>query len=72
MIGAVVKANILSVVNLTYGSGRKVVKASVNDGTGFMDIIWFGMPYLKKTLKVGEEYIFIGQVKKFNISNGKS
>lgn len=60
----VIKANILSVVNLTYGNGRKVVKANVSDGTGFMDIIWFGMPYLKKTLKVGEEYIFIGQVKK--------
>ena len=60
----VIKANVMSVVNLTVRSGKKVVKAMVSDGTGIMEILWFGMPYIKKSLRVGEEYIFIGQTKK--------
>ncbi|WP_336020915.1 ATP-dependent DNA helicase RecG [Fusobacterium polymorphum] len=60
----VLKANVMSVVNLTVRSGKKIVKAMVSDGTGIMEILWFGMPYIKKSLRVGEEYIFIGQTKK--------
>ncbi|EAA23615.1 ATP-dependent DNA helicase recG [Fusobacterium vincentii ATCC 49256] len=54
----------MSVVNLTVRSGKKIVKAMVTDGTGIMEILWFGMPYIKKSLKIGEEYLFIGQTKK--------
>ena len=60
----VIKANVMSVVNLTVRSGKKVVKAMVSDGTGIMEILWFGMPYIKKSLRIGEEYLFIGQIKK--------
>ena len=60
----VLKANVMSVVNLTVRSGKKIVKAMVTDGTGIMGILWFGMPYIKKSLKIGEEYLFIGQTKK--------
>ncbi|PHH96050.1 ATP-dependent DNA helicase RecG [Fusobacterium nucleatum] len=60
----VLKATVMSVVNLTVRSGKKIVKAMVSDGTGIMEILWFGMPYIKKSLRVGEEYIFIGQTKK--------
>ena len=60
----VIKANVMSVVNLTVRSGKKIVKAMVTDGTGIMEILWFGMPYIKKSLKIGEEYLFIGQTKK--------
>ena len=60
----VLKANVMSVVNLTVRSGKKVVKAMVSDGTGIMEILWFGMPYIKKSLRIGEEYLFIGQTKK--------
>ena len=60
----VIKANVMSVVNFTVRSGKKVVKAMVSDGTGIMEILWFGMPYIKKSLKIGEEYLFIGQTKK--------
>ena len=60
----VLKANVMSVVNLTVRSGKKIVKAMVTDGTGIMEILWFGMPYIKKSLKIGEEYLFIGQTKK--------
>ena len=60
----VIKANVMSVMNLTVRSGKKVVKAMVSDGTGIMEILWFGMPYIKKSLRIGEEYLFIGQTKK--------
>ena len=60
----VIKASVMSVVNLTVRSGKKIVKAMVSDGTGIMEILWFGMPYIKKSLKIGEEYLFIGQIKK--------
>ena len=60
----VLKANVMSVVNLTVRSGKKIVKAMVTDGTGIMEILWFGMPYIKRSLKIGEEYLFIGQTKK--------
>ena len=60
----VIKANVMSVVNLTVRSGKKIVKAMVSDGTGMMEILWFGMPYIKKSLRIGEEYLFIGQTKK--------
>ena len=60
----VLKATVMSVVNLTVRSGKKIVKAMVSDGTGIMEILWFGMPYIKKSLKIGEEYLFIGQIKK--------
>ena len=60
----VIKASVMSVVNLTVRSGKKIVKAMVTDGTGIMEILWFGMPYIKKSLRIGEEYLFIGQTKK--------
>ncbi|WP_338971864.1 ATP-dependent DNA helicase RecG [Fusobacterium vincentii] len=60
----VLKATVMSTVNLTVRSGKKIVKAMVTDGTGVMEILWFGMPYIKKSLKIGEEYLFIGQTKK--------
>lgn len=60
----VVKASIITVTAPPTRSGMKMVKARVGDGTGFLEIIWFQRPYLKKSLKLGEEYIFIGQVKR--------
>ena len=63
----VLKASVMSAVNLTVRRGKKIVKAMVSDGTGIMEILWFGMPYIKKSLKIGEEYLFIGQIKKSTV-----
>lgn len=60
----VVKAKLMSVTAPPTRSGKKMVKATVSDGTGVMEVIWFGMPYIRKSLKIGEEYIFISQVKR--------
>ena len=63
----VIKASVMSVLNMPNRSGKKIVKAMITDGTGIMEVLWFGMPYISKSLKVGEEYIFIGQTKKSNL-----
>lgn len=63
----VIKASILTVSLARTKTGKTTVTAKITDGSGIMEIYWFGMPYLKKTLKIGEEYIFIGQIKKANL-----
>lgn len=52
-------------VSTPYIPGRlKMTKARATDGTGVIDVVWFQMPYLAKSLKTGEEYILIGHVKR--------
>ena len=60
----VLTASLMKIVAPPTHSGVKMVKATATDGTGIIEIVWFQMPYLRKTLKLGEEYIFIGQVKR--------
>ena len=60
----VLKASLMKIVAPPTHSGVKMVKVTATDGTGIIEIVWFQMPYLRKTLKLGEEYIFIGQVKR--------
>lgn len=59
----VLKVQFLSITNPYLPSRVKMTKARATDGTGVIDVIWFQMPYLAKSLKIGEEYILIGQVK---------
>lgn len=60
----VLKGNIMTVTDIPTRNGMKMIKSNVSDGTGVIEVIWFQRPYLKKTLKIGEEYIFIGQIKR--------
>lgn len=59
----VLKVQFLSITNPYLPSRVKMTKARATDGTGVIDVVWFQMPYLTKSLKIGEEYILIGQVK---------
>ena len=59
----VLKVQFLSITNPYLPSRVKMTKARATDGTGGIDVVWFQMPYLTKSLKIGEEYILIGQVK---------
>ncbi|WP_022818957.1 ATP-dependent DNA helicase RecG [Fusobacterium russii] len=63
----VIKATILTVSLVRTKTGKSAVTAKITDGSGIMEIYWFGMPYLKKILKLGEEYIFIGQIKRASL-----
>ncbi|MDR1834453.1 MAG: ATP-dependent DNA helicase RecG [Fusobacteriaceae bacterium] len=60
----VVKATIAKITAPPTRTGLKMVKATAMDGTGVLELVWFQMPYLRKSLKIGEEYVFIGQVKR--------
>ena len=59
----VLKVQFLSITNPYLPSRVKMTKVRATDGTGVIDVVWFQMPYLAKSLKIGEEYILIGQVK---------
>ncbi|MGL4357676.1 MAG: ATP-dependent DNA helicase RecG, partial [Cetobacterium sp.] len=60
----VLKGSIMNVSAPPTRSGMKMIKATINDGTGFLEVVWFQRPYLRNSLKIGEEYIFIGNVKR--------
>lgn len=60
----VLHAKLLHVYTTPTRSGKRMTKATASDGSGLIEILWFGMPYLQKSLKLQEEYIFIGTIKR--------
>ncbi|SEJ09388.1 ATP-dependent DNA helicase RecG [Propionispira arboris] len=42
--------------------GLKLLKALVNDGSGFLQITWFNQPFVKKNLKIGRRIFATGKV----------
>ncbi|MCK5779461.1 MAG: ATP-dependent DNA helicase RecG [Psychrilyobacter sp.] len=68
----VVIGSIISIENRKTRTRKTMTIARITDGTGILDLVWFQMPYLKKSLEIGEKYIFIGNVKRgynFQISS---
>jgi len=57
-----IRGQILSIKNEYTRTGKKIQKASVSDGTGKIEIVWFNQPFLVKTLKIGEWYSFSGKI----------
>jgi ATP-dependent DNA helicase RecG len=58
-----VKAQILSVKSFRTRVRRiTMTTAVVRDDTGTINCVWFNQPYLQKTLKVNEQFIFSGKV----------
>jgi ATP-dependent DNA helicase RecG len=52
------------VSNVSVGRPRKgmtVSKVSIQDSTGKITGIWFNQPYVKNSLKIGENYVFFGK-----------
>ncbi len=41
-----------------------ITKALVTDGSAFLSLTWFNQGYIKNSLKVGEEYVFFGRIKR--------
>lgn len=60
----VLKGSIMNISAPPTRTGMKMIKATINDGTGVLEVVWFQRPYLRNSLKIGEEYIFIGNVKR--------
>lgn len=59
-----VRARVLKAGITVSSNRRKLFKAKITDGTGFMDLTWFGMPYVKDYVIEGKEFLFIGLAKK--------
>lgn len=58
-----VKGRILEIKNQRSPKARMfLTHALISDNSGSIRIIWFNQPFLIKTLKKGEEYIFLGKV----------
>lgn len=57
---AAVLVRITSDVNIRYVRGLKIVSCLGRDSSGTMTFTWFNMPYLKKQIHRGEDYIFVG------------
>ncbi|MDK4475592.1 DNA helicase RecG, partial [Fusobacterium necrophorum] len=51
---AVLHAKLLHVYTTPTRSGKRMTKATASDGSGLIEILWFGMPYLQKSLKLQE------------------
>lgn len=60
----ILHVKLLQVYTLPIRKGKRMVKATATDGTGLLELVWFSMPYLQKSLKLQEEYIVVGTVKR--------
>lgn len=58
-----IKARVISVKSFRTRVRRfTLTQAVVEDDSGTITCVWFNQPYLQKTLKVGEQFIFSGKV----------
>lgn len=62
----VIKAEVIN-INLSFSPTKKnLVRATISDGSGVVELTWFSSPYVSKVLKSGSEYYFIGTIKHSN------
>lgn len=61
---AVIKGTVIRANNHYIGNKRYMFKVILADDTGTISLSWFNNMYAKKNLKIGEEYIVSGKVKK--------
>lgn len=62
----VIKGEVIN-INLSYSPTKKnLVRATISDGSGVVELTWFSSPYVSKVLKSGSEYYFIGTIKHSN------
>lgn len=61
-----VKGRFEKVQNIYTKSGKRLTKGEFTDGSGSIQIVWFNMHYIKKTIKIGEEYNLSGKVAGFS------
>ena len=59
-----IKAMVIKAGMTTTSNRRKLFKAKISDGTGYMELTWFGMPYVKEYVVEGKEMLFIGLAKR--------
>ena len=57
-----VKGKVISNPEIAKIKHISITKIRIDDGTGFLEIVWFNQPYLKNTIKYKSDYIFTGKV----------
>lgn len=57
-----VKGKVISNPETAKIKHMSITKIRIDDGTGFLEIVWFNQPYLKNTIKYKSDYIFTGKV----------
>jgi ATP-dependent DNA helicase RecG len=60
----VLKGEVLKAEIVRTRKRLSMFKALFTDGSGMIELVWFKMPYLKNTIKAGQELIVFGNVKK--------
>jgi ATP-dependent DNA helicase RecG len=45
--------------------GRELFKATLSDGTGFIEVTWFNQPYLADRIKAGQQIVISGKVDEY-------
>lgn len=61
----VLKAAVLSRSPVKTSKFRSMIKATVTDGTGKLEVTWFNQPFVINSLKVGAILYFVGKVSAF-------
>lgn len=59
-----VRANVSNIQSRRIRRNMHILKAVAEDGTGYMNLIWFNQEYYYKKLKDGHPYYFFGKVDK--------
>ncbi len=61
-----IEATILRIDNIFTRNSKKITKATAQDETGQLEIVWFNQHYIKNTIIEGIPYYFSGRVNSFN------
>ena len=61
-----VKARISQTLDVKKAGARTVITGKIEDDTGCLSVVWFGMPFLRTVLKRGSIYVFRGKVEQKN------
>ena len=60
----ILKGTVVNIANRFSKRGMVMVSAVLSDETGMMDLLWFNNRYVKNNVKVGNEIMVYGKVKK--------
>lgn len=61
-----VKAALAQTVSVKKAGARTVITGKIQDDTGSIDVIWFGMPFLRSVMKKGSVFVFRGKAEEKN------
>ena len=57
-----VSAAVCSGVYVNSVKGRQIISVNISDQSGKFPVVWFNLPYLKKTLRKGSWFVFRGRI----------